>query len=191
MPQDRPKTAPRQSWRVIFWMSKIVLIFDGFGFDCGPFWLPKRLPFGTPLATKIDQKLDPKSDCSKSHSEITPRPPKTAQRCPPDPPRPSQNTPKSLPGPPRSSQDALPDPRGRPKKFELVEKKSRTKKSTTVIHRGRSHRSLENQKHFQNGRTPKGGGGGRTKRSSIRRPRLQHVAWCESLRTLHVCLVHY
>ena len=40
------------------------------------------------------------------------------------------------------------------------------KKSTAVIQGGRWHRSLNNQKRFQIGRTPEGGGGDRAKRSS-------------------------
>ena len=40
-------------------------------------------------------------------------------------------------------------------------------RSSTVVTRTGPHK---NRKHFHNGRNPEGGGGGRAKRSSIRRP---------------------
>ena len=54
------------------------------------------------------------------------------------------------------------------------------KRSTTVIHGVHSHWPLKSRKHFRNCRNTEGGGGGRAKRSSIRRP--QHsTACCESI----------
>ena len=50
MPQDRPKTAPRGSWRAYFSLLKIVLNFDSF-------WIP----FWSILASK----MEPKQTCSK------------------------------------------------------------------------------------------------------------------------------
>ena len=43
MPQDRPKTVPRRSWRRLFSMSKFVFDFD-------PFWVPFWCHFGSLLA---------------------------------------------------------------------------------------------------------------------------------------------
>ena len=153
-----------------------------------PFCVPKSLPLGPLLAVKIDQKIDPKSDCSKSRSKIAPRPPKTAPRGPQEPPR-------CPPGPPWTAQNALPDPpwtaqKAFPKHLALdffpkrlfvqrsseksensksskTSRKKSRQRSSTVVTRTGPHK---NRKHFHNGRNPEGGGGGRAKRSSIRRP---------------------
>ena len=104
----------------------------------------------------------------------------------PDPPGEPQDPPRRLPDPSRTPPDALPDPPGRPKMLfrsiwpndvfrknqklrtrrKHVEKKSRQRSSTVVTRTG----PHKNRKHFHNGRNPEGGGGGRAKRSSIRRP---------------------
>ena len=68
---------------------------------------------------------------------------------------------------------------GKIEKFEIVEKKS-IKKSTTVIHSGYPHWSSQKPKALSKRSNTEGGGGGRAKRSSIRRPQ-RSTACCKSL----------
>ena len=179
-PPKPPQIDPSRSQEATFSLLNFDLIF---GSILVPFWLPKCLPFGTLLATKIDQKIDPKSDCLKGRSKIAPRAPKTLPRRPPDPPGQLQDASRTPPGHPQmpsripqmhQNVSEASHPITRFQKFEKIEivescqKQVEKKRSTTVIHGGHSHRSLKNRKHFHNGRNPKGGGGGRAKRSSIR-----------------------
>ena len=50
MPQDRPKTAPRGSWRAFFSLLKIVLNFDSF-------WVPFGVDFGLPTSPKVGPEV--------------------------------------------------------------------------------------------------------------------------------------
>ena len=157
--------------------------------DFGRFWLPKCPPLGALLATKIDQKNNQKFDSSKCRVKIAPRSPQErprlsqdAPRTPPESPRISQDASRTTPGCPQMPSRTLPNDLrcfseasgpitffGKINKFELVEKKSKTKspqRSSAVVTRIGPHK---NRKRFHNGRTPEGGGGGRAKRSSITR----------------------
>ena len=62
------------------------------------------------------------------------------------------------------------------KSSKTLQKNGR-QRSSTVVTRIRPHK---NRKHFQNGRNPEGGGGGRAKRSSIRRPQ-RSTACCRPI----------
>ena len=115
MTQDRPKTAPRRSWRTSFFV--IVFAFD-FGPLLVPFWL------ASPLGAQNDPKIDPKivlpQDAFQDRFKTGPRPPKTLSGRPPDPPGHRQDPPrrpKSLPGPSWSVQKV--------ENFEIVKKKSK------------------------------------------------------------------
>ena len=196
--QDRLKMASRRSQdgpeECFFALENRLRFCIVLGSIFVPFWLPKCLPFGTLLALKINQKVDPKSDCLKGRSKNAPRAPKTLPRRPPDPPGHPQVPPRRLPNPPRTPPDALTDPSGRPKMlfrtiwpnnlFRTNRKiRNRRKSVERKVDNGHPRWSLasvahKNRKHFHNGRNPEGGGGGRAKRSSIRRPRPQASSAC-------------
>ena len=191
--QNRPKSLPRASlfrlrFRLRFWN------------DFGTILAPQMPPFGHPFRcqnrskkrSKIELQKRSPQERPKTPQELPrdpPRRPKSAPRRPKTPPRGSQDAPGTPPGAPGTPPDALPDPPGRPKmlsegsgpitcfkKFEKteivercrkqVEKKSRQRSSTVVTRIGRS----KTESTFTTVGNPEGGGGGRAKRSSIRRP---------------------
>ena len=78
-----------------------------------PILAPKMAPFGHPFGIQ---------NRSKHRSEIG-----LLKKSFQDRPKIAQDPPKMPPGPPRSAQNAFPDPPGQPKKFELVENKSKKK----------------------------------------------------------------
>ena len=121
--QDRPKTAPRRPWRVIFVMSKIVLIFDAFWVrfwtilapKMPPFWHPlgdqNRSKMPTPLAVNLGSPTCPPKT-SQDRTKTALRSPKARQDRPktaPRPPQDGQDPPKiatrSAKTPPRASQE--------------------------------------------------------------------------------------
>ena len=144
-------------------------------------------PFGHPFGDQNRSKNQSKIELLKKSLQ--------------DRPKTAQDPPKMPPGPLRRPQDALPDTLGRPKNaprcppepprttqnafrslwpnnlFRKNRKsRNRRKHVENKVDNGQPRGSLhtiphKNRKHFHNGRTPEGGGGGRVKRSSIRRPR--------------------
>ena len=147
--------------------------------ELGPKWIhldsikrtkSQNLPdLGFQNDPKIAPNIDQKSSCYKMASKTAPRPPKILPRRSQDSPGPPQDRPRPSPTASQESPGPLLD---RPKieNFEIVENMSKKK-----VDHGRLRWSLntiarKNRKSVHNSRTPEGGGGGRAKRSSIRRP---------------------
>ena len=99
---------------------------------------------------------------------------RTAQKCPKMPSRTPTDDPKCFPKP--LAQQPFSEKSKKSKSSKTCRKKRGRQRSSTVVTRIRPHK---NREHFQNGRNPEGGGGGRAKRSSIRRPQ-RSTACCRS-----------
>ena len=111
MPQDRPNTGPRRSWRAIFSISNIVLILDGFWVRFWAIWAPQMPPFGHPLGDQNPTKNRSKTGLllmsPQDRPKIAQDPPKRAPRAPKTPPRPPQDPqkcPQQAPDTPRKVQ---------------------------------------------------------------------------------------
>jgi hypothetical protein len=172
-----------------------------------PFWLPKCLPLGTLLALQIDQKNDPKSDCLQGRSKIAPRAPKTLPRRPPEPPgmpqdpprglpdlpRTPSGCPKKLPGSPRTTQNVFrsiwPNNLFRKNRKIRNRRKHVEKKVDIGLPRWSLTSVAQKSKALSQRSNTEGGGGGRAKRSSIRRPQ-RSTACCRSIVNIS-CFLYY
>ena len=113
MPQDRPKTAPRGSWRATFSLLKIVLKFDAFWVRFGSILAPKSLPknFGgaPPLlhleSVRFSSYVMHRFKVAQEPAKRPQDPPKSTPRCPKRLPRAPQEAPREPQETPRAGQE--------------------------------------------------------------------------------------
>ena len=179
-PQDGSKRVLRSN----FFRHRFCLRFWS---TFGPVLVPSWPPFGRPKRpqnrSKNRSKIVLLQDGLQDRSKTAQEPPKTLPGLPRTPSRPPKTLPKR---PPRASRAPL-----------GPSKKSKTSKSSKTCRKKVDHGRLQwslntiarkNRKSVHNSRTPEGGGGGRAKRSSIRRPQ-RSTACCKSLVNISCFLV--